>query len=376
MNIPFVNLSKSHSASLNKKILFRIKTILDQGNYAQGAMVSELEELCKSFLDEQSMCLATASGTSSLHLALEALEIGKGDEVIVPAYTWIASIIPVIKAGAIPVIADVDRKTYTLSYDAVKLNITKKTKAILPVHIFGNPCDMAGIRDLAFQNNLSIIEDACQAHGTLVNTSVGVPAFAGTHGDIACFSFYPTKNLGGIGEGGLCVTKDKDLYNKMEAMRQFGKDSSDKENPGLLGFNYKMDEVRAAALVEKCELLPWWNTQRASVALNYRNVIDILPTMEFQQETHGTSSNHFFALTTKSPDKLQLFLDSKGIQTSSCYRTLPHESISLKKYCQVRYDTLNATYISRNNIVLPIQPYLTDQEVSYICESLIEYKES
>jgi len=375
MNIPFIDLKELHTEALRKDIKARIATIIDEAAFAQAKNVEELERLFGEFQGKGVQCLTTSNGTSSLYLALKAFDIGVGDEVIVSSLTWVATHQAIILAGATPVVVDCELDTFNIDAELLEQHITCKTRAIMPVHICGNPADMNAIMDIADEKGLVVIEDACQAHGAEAHLGMGVYEKCGSIGHVGCFSTYPTKNLGGIGEGGLVTTSDPETYDLMKAIRFFGKNGPNREAPGVFGGNFKMDEIRAAGLLAKFPLLDKWQHKRNGVAGTYKEVIDTLDDMDYQEESHGESVYHLFPILTSKPDEFQAFLEQdKGIGTFRYFNTLPHEAPGIAPHCRVPEETGNAKHIGTHTIYIPCQPYLKKYEIEYVCDALEEYR--
>jgi dTDP-4-amino-4,6-dideoxygalactose transaminase len=374
MNIPFLDLKEAHSTALRKDIKSRISDIIDSAYFAQGPVVAEFEERFAEFLGGDVKTVATSSGTASLELALRAADIGPGDEVIVTSLTWVATHLAILNVGATPVVIDVELDTFTIDPQLIWDVLNCNTKAIMPVHICGNPSNMKDIMDIADERDLIVIEDACQAHGAEAHLGMGEYEKVGSIGHMGCFSFFPTKNLGGIGEGGLVATSDPELLEKLKALRLFGKDGLDRDDPGVVGGNYKMDEIRAAALIAKMDHLETWQKKRNGIATMYKETVDEIDSMFFQQEEHGDSVYHLFSIMVKDPIHFQAFLEQdKGIGTARYYNTLPHNARAIRDRCIVPQPTPNASHIGTHSVYIPCQPYLKKYEADYICEAIAEY---
>ena len=213
--IPFVDL-KIQYLSIQNEVNKEIEEVLNQTNFILGNPVAEFEKNFAEFCDAK-YCVGVASGTDALHLALHAQEIGHGDEVVIPANTFIATILAISYVGAKPVLVDIDPETYNIDLAKLKEKITSKTKAIIPVHLYGRPVDMTRLEEIGSEFNLQIIEDACQAHGATWNGKK-----VGSFGIMGCFSFYPGKNLGAYGDGGAIITSNEELFNKLIMLRNYG----------------------------------------------------------------------------------------------------------------------------------------------------------
>ncbi|MFH1318793.1 MAG: DegT/DnrJ/EryC1/StrS family aminotransferase, partial [Candidatus Omnitrophota bacterium] len=251
--IPFVDL-KTQYESIKEEVAAGIGEVLNKANFILGDAVSSFEEKFAAYCDSK-YAVGVASGTDALHLAVKALDIGSGDEVITAANTFVATVLGISYSGAKPVLVDVDPNTYNIDLDKAEAAITPKTKAIMPVHLFGRPVVMDKLIALAQKYNLKIIEDAAQAHGAVYQGRK-----TGSFGVMGCFSFYPGKNLGAYGDGGAIVTSSKELYDKLKMMRNYG--SPKKYYHDFMGYNSRLDTIQAAVLNVKLKYLDEWNKGR------------------------------------------------------------------------------------------------------------------
>ena len=304
MNIPLVDL-KSQYAAIEKEILCRISLTLQSTQYILGPEVTEFE---KAFADycECDYCVGVASGTDALHLGLRALDIGPGDEVITVANTFIATVLGISYTGAKPVLVDVDPRRLLMDPSLVIKAITKKTKAIIPVHLYGQPVDMGPLCELAEQNNITIVEDACQAHGARYRGKR-----AGSFGTIACFSFYPGKNLGAYGDGGAVTTNDPALAEKLRLLRNYG--SPKKYYHSSIGYNSRLDTVQAAVLNVKLKYLDAWTRSRQQAALRYNSLLKECD-LQLPSSADGCEDVfHLYVVRSKKRDALLEHLNKMGI---------------------------------------------------------------
>jgi len=332
--------------------------VLNSGMLAQGKKVAEFEHAFANFI-EVKHAIATSSGTAALHTVLLAHDIGLGDEVITSPFTFIATANTIKMVGAKPVFADIDENTFNINPRLIEQKITSKTKAIMPVHLFGRPAEMNLIQELANKHNLIIIEDACQAHGAKFNGKM-----AGTFG-ISCFSFYPTKNMT-TGEGGMITTNDDKIAEKVRWLINHG--SEKKYHHNILGYNYRMTNIAAAIGIEQLKKLNWFNEKRKKNALLLNEKLSsikglILPEITenhvFHQYTIRITSEF---LTTR--DELARKLLNHGISSSIFYPLPIHKQ---QAYLEHQNETfLVAEKLSNQVLSLPVHPALTEEDLNKI----------
>tara|TARA_Y100001958_G_C21246325_1_gene576714 strand:+ start:5259 stop:6389 length:1131 start_codon:yes stop_codon:yes gene_type:complete len=371
--IPFYDL-RTLNESYKDSYLDSLSKIIDLGYYINGQQVESFEKNFGEFCGTK-YCIAVASGLDALILSLKAyIEIGlieKGDEVIVPANTYIASILSISKSGLKPKLVEPDIKTYNIDYKKIEKSITSKTKAIVVVHLYGQPANMREIIKIAKKYNLKIIEDAAQAHGSSIS---GVSA--GALGDVGCFSFFPGKNLGALGDAGAITTNDPDLNNAIKSLRNYGEkiyaDLSKRKYENLYkGYNSRMDEIQGAILNTKLKDLNASNTTRKRIADNYlkkiKNEKIILPFVPAWADPVW----HLFVVRTKKRDFLKQYLYDLGINTIIHYPIPPHKQ---KAYSELNNLSLPITEkIHREVLSIPISPILSDQDQEKIIKSLNDY---
>lgn len=344
------------------------KQFLDSGYYILGEQVNEFESSFADYIKAKH-CIGTGNGLDALVMIFEAYKLlGKlkeGDEVIVPANTYIASIISIIHAGLKPILVEPDETTFNLSPEETKKAITQKTKAILAVHLYGQLADMDSINELAKNNNLLVIEDAAQAHGAKSNNG----AIAGNLGDAAGFSFYPSKNLGALGDGGAVTTNDDELAEILKKLRNYG--ASSKYVNEIIGYNSRLDAIQAMFLNIKLKTLDADNQKRISLAKKYSKEINndniILPSYK------GGLSHvfHQFVLRVNDRDSLQSYLTSKEVQTLIHYPIPPHKQKALLKYNVLDLPITEA--IHNTVISIPISPVMPQTDTEKIVELLNAY---
>jgi dTDP-4-amino-4,6-dideoxygalactose transaminase len=360
MKIKFFNqLEKAKKIQVPLNAL--LNKILKSGNYTNSYCVKSFEDKFKSFINAK-FCVAVNTGTSALHISLIAAGIKKGDEVIVPSISFLATAAAVTYVGAKPIFVDIRDNDWLINTKKIQEKITKKTKAIIPVHLHGLMCDMDIIKKVAKKNKLFVIEDASQAHG-----SEFLKKSPGYFGDVATFSFYPTKNLGAVGEGGAIITNNKKIYNRLKDLRNW---STSKNYFSEIGYNYRMPEIIAASLLLKLSFLKKDCQKRIEIANFYKKnlIIKNYATFNNKKSKH---TYHIFAVTVpkKKRDFFMKVLKKKGIETAVHYRyCLPNLKIFsyLKKK---KYNFPIGTNISDTIISLPIYPELNKRELKYIVKS-------
>src|SRR3989344_4413798 len=296
-HIPFANLQKQYK-KIRPEINRAIKRVLDKQLFILGEELEQFEQEFARYLGIK-YAVGVASGTDGLLLAISALNLGKGDEVITQTNGYISTAMAISKVCAKPVLVDCYPKTYQIDIEQVKKKITKKTKAIIPVHLYGAPADMSGLVKLAKKYNIFIVEDACQAHGSTYKGKK-----LGTIGDLGVFSFYPSKNLGAHGDAGAIVTNKKELYEKLIMLRNYGQPKRYYHH--LIGYNSRLDEIQAAILRIKLKHLDQWNKKRNAIASAYKKILDNKVSFQII-DTNGTSNYHLFVIEGDKRDKLQQY---------------------------------------------------------------------
>jgi len=349
--IDFIREYNSIKSDINKAI----NLVLKSGQYILGEKVREFEKNFASYCKTK-YCVGVNSGTDALYLSLLSAGIGKGDEVIVPVNTAMPTAIAVLMSGATPVFVDCD-EDFLIDIKQIPAVITKKTKAIIPVHLYGKACDMSVLMKLAKKFNLFIIEDCAQANGaSWRNKKIG------SWGDFGCFSFYPVKNLGAYGDGGAITTNNKNYYQKLLRLRFYGQEKH--MESAEFGVNSRLDEMQAAILNVKLAHLNDWNNRRQEIAKLYRklitnpNVILPLPTNK------NNHVYHLFVIRVKQRDKLMKFLKQNNITTLIHYPVPLHKQPTFKKNAHGLFP--RAEMYANELISLPMYPFLKDSEVNRI----------
>ena len=359
--IPFNDLKKNYM-SIKSEIDKSIQNVIDNGYFILGPEVESFESNFSSYLNVK-YCAGVSSGTSAIELALKALNIGHEDEVITTAHTWVSTAEAISNVNAKPVFVDIDESSFNINPSLIEDKITKKTKAILPVHLYGNPADMKKILKIAKKHNLRVIEDSAQAHGSMINKN-----FCGSFGDIACFSFYPGKNLGAFGDAGAVVSNNKVLIDKVKQLRDHGRGST-KNEYDLLGTNDRLDGLQAAVLNVKLQYLNEWILKRNNLANIYDNKLKnyvIVPSTL----TGHFHSYHLYVIKTQKRDKLFTELKKKNVDVRIHYPIPVHKQKIY--FSQNKNLTLPITEKTVKEIItIPIFPEMTEKQVNTVCKIII-----
>ena len=365
MNVPFLDL-KIQYKGIKDEVHAAINEVIENTAFAGGPFVAKFEQEFAKFCNSKH-AIGVGNGTDALWLSLIALGIGQGDEVITVPNTFIATTEAISLAGAIPVFVDVEDKTNNMNPALIEAAITKKTKAIIPVHLFGQTADMDPILAVAKKHGLYVVEDACQAHGAEYKGKK-----AGSIGNTGCFSFYPGKNLGAYGEGGAIVTNDDELAAKMRMFRDHGQ--AKKYYHAIIGWNARLDGIQGAVLSVKLKYLSAWNDARRKHAKDYTTglsaVKDIIVPLEADYARHVY---HIYAIRVKDRDKLMAYLTEKGISCGIHYPVPVHlqDAYSFLKKGEGSYPM--AEKCASQYLSLPMFAELTDEQVAYVIEKIKEF---
>lgn len=364
MNVPFVDMKRLHEP-LRPQLLEAFARVLDSGSYVQGSEVAQFEEEFAATIGGGERAIAVSNGTTALHLALLAVGVGPGDEVITVANTFFATAEAVTAVGATPVFADIEPGGYNIDPSEIEQLITPRTKAVIPVHLYGELANMPAILEIARRHNLRVIEDACQAHGARAWNRL-----AGTFGDAGCFSFYPTKNLGAVGEGGMVITRDADIAASVRTLRDHGQ--ATKHDHRVAAFNFRMSELQAAGLRLALDELAGWNQLRHEAAHRYflglRDSDLVLPRNATDEHVY-----HLFVVRTPRRDALRSFLGARGIATAIHY-PVPIHLQNAYAHLNMSVGSLPHTEKSVDEILsLPFHPRITSQEIDYVCEMIDDF---
>lgn len=351
--IQFLDLKAPH-IELRQQLEAALERVLDSGWYIQGNEVKQFEKEFAEYC-EADHCIGVGNGLDALHLILRAYDIGVGDEVIVPSNTYIATWLAASYAGATPIPVEPDVRTYNIDPALIEAAITTNTKAIIAVHLYGQPADMDAINAIAKKHNLKVIEDAAQAHGARYKGRR-----VGTLGDAAGFSFYPGKNLGAIGDGGAVTTNDAELAKKIRILGNYG--SQVKYHNEVKGYNSRLDELQAAFLRAKLQTLDAWNMRRKVIAADYlRELSDCNLVLPFVPEW-ADPVWHLFVVRSAKRDVLQKKLGEMEVGTMIHYPIPPHLQPAYAELNYKQGDFLIAECIAKEVLSLPIGPQMTDEQ--------------
>lgn len=391
MNIPLLNLKRQYTY-LKDDIEKVISNILQSGAYINGPYTKELEGKLAKYLDVKHV-IGVANGTDALVIALEALGIKEGDEVITTPFTFFATAEAISLIGAKPVFVDVSLDDFNIDINKLEEAITEKTKAIIPVHIFGTPADMDKINEIAKKHNLYVIEDACQAIGAKYRDKM-----VGGLGDIACFSFFPTKNLGTYGDGGLITTNSDEIASICRALKAHGsgvngevafnllnniKEEVEEDNCTndtvynpkkyynyLVGHNSRLDEIHAGILSVKLDYLDRWNNQRIENAKYFDEKLKDTDLKLMKLDEENKNVYHMYIVQSENREELTKKLDEAGIGYGVYYPVPLHLQKVYKNLGYKLGDLPNAEYLSTRTLAIPVDPEMTEEERKYIVEIL------
>ena len=362
MNVPLINLTTQHK-NLRVEINEVIQGVLDRGDFILGQDVAKLEEEFAAYCGAK-YAIGVDSGLSALELSLRAFDIGKGDEVIVPTHTFTATAAAVTFSGATPVFVDVDPQTWLVDVKRIEDAITPRTKAIIPVHLYGLPADMTEILSLAEKHNLVVVEDACQAHGSIYKGKR-----AGNLGHAAGFSFYPTKNLGACGDGGMVTTNDVKVAETIRALRNCGQRVKNVHE--LAPFNHRLDNLQAAILRVKLPYLDQWIESRRMLASLYDSLLknsDVVTPVEPEDRRHVY---HLYVIRAQNRDSLQAYLKERGIGTAIHYPIPVHLQPFYTQGNALSRQFPVAEKICNEILSLPMYPELLQEQVEIVCSEIV-----
>jgi dTDP-4-amino-4,6-dideoxygalactose transaminase len=353
---------KAQYRNIKPEIDEAIARVLESSQFVLGAEVAAFEQEFAAYCGTRD-CVALNSGTSALHLALLAAGVGLGDEVITVPFTFVASVAAIIYVGARPILIDIDPRLLTMDATAIESAITPRTKAIMPVHLYGHPCDMDPIMSVARRHGLVVIEDAAQAHGAKYK---GHPV--GTIGDIGCFSFYPTKNLGAYGEGGAVTTNNAEYAQKIRSLRDWGQDR--KYYHAMRGYNYRMEGFQGAILRVKLRHLDKWTEARLAIAKKYDELLadcglELPVEMPWARHVY-----HVYTLRTEGRDELQKTLLTEGIQTAVHYAIPVHLQPAYSDLGYGKGSLPQSETAAQRVLSLPIYPELPEPAIAQVVNAV------
>ena len=363
MNVPLLDL-KAQFAPMKNEIMEKVTAIFDSQYFILGPTVADFEKQCAEYINSD-FALGVSSGTDALIIALMALDIKHGDEIITTPYTFFATAGSIARLGAKPVFVDIDPQTYNINPDKIEAVITEKTKAIIPVHLYGQCVDIDPILEIAKKHNLYVVEDAAQAIGSKNKNRT-----AGTLGDIGCFSFFPSKNLGGAGDGGLVTTNDENLYNKLFKLRNHG--SHPKYYHALIGGNFRLDALQAAVLSVKLKYLNEWHEARRKNAKFYDEIfkeVEEIITPVISSDNYSIYNQYVIRVPNR--DEVIVKLKSANIGCEIYYPVPLHLQECFEYLGYKTGDFPEAEAAAKQTLALPIYPELTDEQKRYVAETVI-----
>ena len=364
MQVPLLDL-KTQYKTYKREVVRAINEVSESQSFILGPAVAELEERIAKYCDSK-YAIGVSSGTDALLVSLMALEIGLGDEVITTPFTFFATAGCIARVGATPVFVDVDADSYNIDVRRIEEKITAKTQAIMPVHLFGQAAQMKPIMEIARLHNLAVIEDAAQAMGA---SRDGVKC--GNFGVCGCFSFYPSKNLGSFGDGGLVTTNSRALADKIKTLRDHG------QNPRyfykIIGGNFRLDAVQAAVLTVKLKHLDKWNEKRRQNAALYDYLFADSPVRGPKIDSNNVSIYHQYTITVPKRDQLQKFLTENQIGSAIFYPKPLHLQECFKGLGYREGNLPVAEKLSREVLSLPIYPELTEEQIEYVGRTVLKF---
>lgn len=364
MKIPYLNLATVHNP-IKEELKQKFNDVLESEWFIQGQECTKFEEQFAGFCGAK-YCVGVGNGLDAIRVILQAYGIGEGDEVIVPANTFIATVLAVSYVGATPVLVDADERTYNIDISKIEEKITEKTKAIIVVHLYGRAVDVAAVKEIADKYNLKVIEDAAQAHGAISGGKC-----TGNLGDAAAFSFYPGKNLGALGDGGAVTTNDEELAKQIKAICTYG--SFKKYDHQFKGCNSRLDEVQAALLSVKLVHLADWNNERKDIAEKFnqgiKNDLFVLPQVD-DKEGHVF---HVYPLLCKDRQRLIEYLEEKGIMTNVHYPIPIPMQGAYKELADTMINYPVTERICAEEVSIPLYPGMKQEEIDYIIDALNTY---
>lgn len=365
--IPLIDLTKQYE-ELKSEMEPALLSVCQRGQYIMGKEVADFEEEIAAYLNVK-YAVSCGNGTDALTMLLEAMEIGAGDEVITTPFTFFSTAEAIARVGATPVFADIDEETFNLDPCKAEAAISQRTKAILPVHLFGNPADMTAINQLAQKRRLKVVEDACQAIGARYQ---GNPV--GSLGLGGAFSFFPTKNLGCFGDGGLMTTNDRQLADRLRSLRIHGSSGAQKYINERLGYNSRLDTLQAAILQRKLPHLDRWNKRRRELADYYTDMLLGLGLVPQKTTDQGENVYHLYTIKTERRDEFLQHLKEHGIGTGVYYPIPLHLQKAFVSLGYQKGDFPVAEALAENILALPLFPELTTRQQDQVIACLKSQK--
>lgn len=365
MNTPFLNFDPQH-APIKHELLKAVEEVIDSNYLVLGQKTVAFEEAFAKYAGT-TFAVGISNGLDALILSLQALEVGKNDEVLVPSNTYIATWLAVTAVGAIPIPVEPDPDTYNIDPKKLEAAITDKTKAIMPVHLYGQASAMTSIMEIANKYALYVVEDCAQGHGTTWEGQT-----IGSFGHANAFSFYPTKNLGAIGEAGAVTTNNEQLAIKIQQLRNYGQ--TKKYHNAFAGSNKRIDEVQAAFLLVKMQYMEQWTQQRKQAAALYQQALDTKAELILPKTIHGAEHVwHLYVIRHPERDRLQEYLNNQGIGTLIHYPIPPHLQEAYQSLGYQKGDFPIAEEIADTALSLPLYPGITEEDVLSIAETINKF---
>lgn len=364
MQVPLLDL-KAQYAAIRDEIIRTITDVCESQLFALGPAVAEFEEKIAAYCGSK-YAIGVSSGSDALLASLMALKIKPGDEVITTAFTFFATAGAIARLGAKPVFVDVVSDSYNIDPAGIEEKITEKTRAIIPVHLFGQLAQMKPIMEIAKRHNLAVIEDACQSIGATQN---GVKC--GNFGELGCFSFYPSKNLGGFGDSGLVTTNDGKLAERVRLLRTHGENQRYLHK--MIGGNFRLDAIQGAVLAVKLKYLDKWNEKRRQNAALYDTIFADSPVRHPKIDSNNVSTYHQYTITVSERDKLQKFLAENKISSAVYYPKPLHLQDCFRKLGYQNGDLPVAERLCNEVLSLPVYPELTAEQIEYTAKTVLKF---
>lgn len=363
--IPFVDLKRQYRQH-RSEWLGALTRVAESGRYIGGEEVAAFEKEFAHYCGT-AFAVGTGSGSDALRLALLALKIGPGDEVVTVSHTFVATVDAIVHVGATPVFVDIDPVTYTLDPKQLKAALGPRVKAVLPVHLYGLSADMAPILETCEAAAVPVLEDAAQAHGATYQGRA-----CGSMGKAACFSFYPSKNLGAFGDAGIVATSDGELADQLRLLRQYGE--AEKYNHKIVGFNSRLDALQAAVLRTKLPHLDAWNERRREIAALYDATLGEIPGIGTPTTPEGRRHiYHIYGIRAQRRYALQQFLTNRGVEVGIHYPTPVHRQPSYREIRTRSLDLSATVAVAKQELSLPMFPELTRPEVETVCRLISDW---
>lgn len=362
MKVQYVDLTEQYQA-IKEEIDVGLKKVFEKGDFILGEKEQEFGRNFSKYCDAK-YGIGVNSGTDALYLSLSALNIGPGDEVLLPSYTFIATALCISYTGATPVFVDIEEESYNIDPTKLEAAITERTKAVILVHLYGQPANMQDINSICDKHEVVVIEDAAQSHGAAYQGQK-----VGSLGDIACFSFYPTKSLGAFGDGGMIVTKSDEIYEKLKMLRDYGR--VNRYDHRIKGYNSRLDTVQAVILDAKLKYLDQWNQMRVDNANYYNELLSECENVITPKVMHDRT--HIFqTYAIRVPDRDQVLeqLQRSGISALIHYPIPVHLQEAYKDAGYSKGDLPLSEKIADEILSLPMYPHLKRDEIEYVCETL------